>query len=111
MISSSVRDGVVRLQGMGLEDVAPCADGSSVGFAHGFDLQPRGLSMVDGAFELEHVAFSDAFTASGSLGTRVGTGTVTHLFAALDASERPHLCSTGELTWTVQRVGTGTSSI
>ena len=104
VLFSTFRDGVTRFQAVGLEDAATCEDGTSVSFAHGFDLSPRGIRLEQGQLEVEHVGFSDAFFLAGTLGTKTGSGTITHLFAALDAAEEPQLCTTGELTWTVQRV-------
>jgi hypothetical protein len=96
--------GEVRFQGVGLEGAAPCEDGTAPPFAHGIDAGPEGIPLVNGALELHDVAFSQAFFLSGTLGTRAGSGTITHLFAALDADEDAQLCSTGEQTWTVTRV-------
>jgi hypothetical protein len=101
---TSKRDGVVRFRGVGLEDAATCADGTTTTFGHGFDLSPGGPLVVDGALEVEHTGFSDAFFVSGTIGSRGGTGTLTHLFAALDGAEEPQVCTTGEVTWTVERV-------
>jgi hypothetical protein len=102
MLTTS-RDGVVRFRGLGLEDVATCEDGTATAFGHGFEVFPRPL-VTEGALDVEHTGFSDAFSVSGTLGSRGGTGTLAHLFAALDATEEPQVCTTGELTWTVERV-------
>jgi hypothetical protein len=104
VLFSTFRDGVTRFQAFGLEDAARCEEGTSVPFGHGFDLSPRGVRLEQGQLDIEHVGFSDAFFLTGTLGTKMGSGTITHLFAALDATEEPQLCTTGELTWTVQRV-------
>jgi hypothetical protein len=104
VLYSTFRDGGTRFQAIGLEDAATCEDGTSVPFGHGFDLSPRGIRLEQGQLDVEYVGFSDAFFLTGTLGTKMGSGTITHLFAALDASEEPQLCTTGELTWTVRRV-------
>jgi hypothetical protein len=101
---ATVRGDVVRFRGIGIEGAATCEDGSSVPLAHGFDLAPRGVRLEAGAFAVEHVTFSEAYDVAGTLGTRSGTGTITHRFAALDSAEEPVLCSTGAITWTVERV-------
>jgi hypothetical protein len=101
---TSARDGVVRFQGLGLEDAASCDDGTSISFGHGFDLSPRGPLVTESALHVEQTGFSDAFFLEGTLGSKAGSGTVTHLFAALDATEEPQICTTGELTWSVERV-------
>ena len=103
VLFSTFRNGVTRFRAVGLEDAATCEDGTSVPFGHGFDLVPRGIRLEQGQLEVEHVGFSDAFFLAGTLGTRMGSGTITHLFAGLDAAEEPQLCTTGELTWTVER--------
>jgi hypothetical protein len=104
ILSTTNRGGVIRFQGVGLEDTATCDDGTSIAFAHGFDLFPQGPLVVEGALDVEHTGFSDAFVVAGTLGPHGGDGTLTHLFAALDAAEEPELCTTGELTWTAERV-------
>jgi len=103
VLFSTFRNGVTRFRAIGLEDAATCEDGTSVPFGHGFDLVPRGIRLEQGQLEVEHVGFSDAFFLAGTLGTKMGSGTITHLFAGLDATEEPQLCTTGELTWTVER--------
>ncbi|MEX2204446.1 MAG: hypothetical protein WD965_10205 [Actinomycetota bacterium] len=103
VLFSTFRNGVTRFQAVGLEDAATCEDGTSLPFGHGFDLSPRGIRLAQGQLEVVHVGFSDAFFVAGILGTRMGSGTITHLFTALDAAEEPQLCTTGELTWTVER--------
>lgn len=103
VLFSTFRNGVTRFRAVGLEDAATCEDGTSVPFGHGFDLVPRGIRLEQGQLEVEHVGFSDAFFLAGTLGTKMGSGTITHLFAGLDATEEPQLCTTGELTWTVER--------
>jgi hypothetical protein len=96
--------GEVRFQGVGLEGSAPCEDGTAPPFSHGIDAGTDGIPLEDGALDVHDVAFSQAFFLSGTLGARAGSGTITHLFAALDAEEEAQLCTTGELTWTVVRV-------
>ncbi len=105
--------GEVRFQGVGLEGAAACDDGAAAPFAHGIDVGPDGIPLEGGALEIHDVAFSQASFLSGTLGAKAGSGTITHLFAALDADEQAQLCTTGEDTWTVARVpltGAGTRS-
>jgi hypothetical protein len=103
-IFTTARDGAVRFQAVGLEGAAACDDGTSPSFSHGFDLGLPGIRLVEGRVDVENLAFSEAFFLSGTLGARAGSGTLTHLYAALDAAEAPQLCTTGELAWTVARV-------
>ena len=103
-ISTTARDGVVRFVAVGIEGSASCDGGTTVAFAHGLDLGPRGVVLTGGRLDLKGVFFSEATFLEGTLDSRVGAGTVTHLFAALDTAEEPMLCSTGELTWTVDRI-------
>jgi hypothetical protein len=106
LLLTSVRDGVVRFQGLGLATDATCEDGSSVPVENGLDFSPRGLAMDAPVLDIDRTFFSDAFAVSGSLGTRRGTGTVRYVVATLDASEEAQTCTTGELTWTAARVTT-----
>jgi hypothetical protein len=106
VLIASVRDGVVRFQGVGLEEIATCDDGTTPAISHGLGFEPRGLPIDGRTLDLELLGFSDSFEVDGTLGPRRGTGTVTHLFAALDPSEQPQLCTTGELRWQVERTDT-----
>jgi hypothetical protein len=100
----TARHGVARFRSVGLEGTATCEDGTTLPISHGFDLGTSGIPIVEGALDVENVGFADAFFLAGTLGTRTGSGTITHLFAALDAAEEPQICTTGELTWTATRV-------
>ena len=100
---TKVRDGIVRFQAIGLEDTATCDDGSALTFAHGVDRSPHGVPMDGTSVALQETTFAEAFTLTGTIGTRVASGTITHLFASLDPNEDAQLCSTGELTFTAER--------
>lgn len=103
-ITTVVRAGVVRLREVSINGTAACEDGTLFEFGHGLGFAARGPLISDGQLQYEDIAFSDAFFLLGRLGSKGGSGTVTHLFAALDALEEPQVCTTGELTWQVQRV-------
>ncbi len=103
VLFTSVRDSIVRFQGVGLATDAACADGTSLRVENGLDLSPRGLPMDGGTVDVERIFFSDAFFLSGSLGPRSGSGTIRYVTAALDATDEPQLCATGDLSWTVSR--------
>lgn len=104
-IFTTARDGgVVRFLAAGIEGAASCDDGTTIAFAHGLDLGPRGVVLTGSGLDVEGVGFSEATFLEGTLGSKAGSGTITHLFAALDATEEPMLCTTGELTWTVDRI-------
>jgi hypothetical protein len=100
---TSVRDDRVRLLGVGLEGTITCEDGSSSEFAGGI-AWGGGLPMPDGRIDVEDVFLNDALLIHGRLGMHRGSGTIESLGAALDASEQPQICTTGELTWSVERV-------
>ncbi len=103
-ISTATTDGVVTLHGITVDGVAMCDDGTSFDFSHGIRFGVGGPVLANRRVEVEEIFFSEAFLLSGRVGARAGAGTVTHVFASLDAAERPQLCTTGELSWTVQHV-------
>jgi hypothetical protein len=109
VLFTSVRDGTVRFQGVGLTTDAACADGTSLPVENGLDLSPRGLVMDGRTVDVERIFFSDAFFLSGSLGPRSGTGTIRYVVADLDMSDGPQLCMTGDLSWTVSRSADATT--
>ena len=104
-ISTRTSDnGVVTLNGITVDAVATCDDGTSFAFSHGLRLGAGGPVIVGGQVDLEEIFFSEAFLLSGQLAGPTGSGTVTHVFATLDALEQPQVCTTGELTWDVSQV-------
>lgn len=109
MLSTSGRGGVVRFQGIGLATDAACTDGTSLPVENGLDLSPRGLAMNSRTLDIECTFFSDAFFLSGSLGPRSGSGTIRYVAAALDATDEPQLCTTGDVSWTVSRSADATA--
>jgi hypothetical protein len=102
-IVTSVRDGVVRLRQFTLEGTKTCEDGRSVSFGSGFHFGRQGPVIPDAQLTFEDVSIIDAIFLSGRLGAHGGSGTISHLSAAFDTMEQPQICTTGELTWTVER--------
>lgn len=103
VFETSVRDGRVRLLSVGLEGTSTCDDGASSDFASGI-AWGGGLPMPDGRIDVRQSFINDALLIRGRLGMHRGSGTIETIVAALDEAELPQICTTGELTWSVERV-------
>ncbi|HET7236897.1 MAG TPA: hypothetical protein VFK59_10760 [Actinomycetota bacterium] len=74
-------------------------EGDGVGWG-----RTTGPVIEDGRLELSENWGALAFDASGRLGIRGGSGTLTFLWAGLTADEQAaQLCTVGEVTWSVER--------
>jgi hypothetical protein len=103
----AVRAGIARLRELELEGSVTCEDGTGFPFGAGIGFGGfSGPRIVDEQLELQDVFFDFGTVISGRLGAHRGSGTVTQAFAALDAEEQAQVCSTGELTWQVERLPT-----
>ena len=103
-LSTSVEDGVVRFQSLGLSVDATCEDGTTLHLDRGIDLSPTGVPIDPAAIEVSEVTFADAFSLTGRLGSKAGGGTVSLITASLDADEEPQVCSTDDLAWHADRI-------
>ncbi len=111
-ITVKVRDGVVRLSELEIEGSVTCEDGTGFGFGAGIGFGgSSGPRIVDKVLEFDEVFFDTGIVASGRLGPLRGSGTLTQVYATLDADEQAQVCSTGELTWQVERLPTPSSPL
>ena len=102
-----VRDGVARLRELYVEGSVTCEDGTGFAFGSGIGFGgSSGPILADELLEFEDVFLDLGIVVSGRLGAHRGSGTITQSFAMLDAEEQAQVCSTGELTWQVERVPT-----
>ena len=104
VLITSVDDGAVRFQALGLSATTTCEDGSTLAMDRGIDLSPDGVPVDPAALEVTEVTFADAFSLTGRLGSKAGGGTVSLIAATLDLDEEPQRCTTGELQWSASRI-------
>ena len=106
-----VSDGVVRLSELSVGATLTCEDGTENGFGIGIDWsrdsQPVLTDQRLDVTVTEFITF--ALMVNGRLGSHRGSGTLTLLFPGLTADEQAQLCTTGELTWTLERTDRETS--
>jgi hypothetical protein len=82
-----------------------CEDGTQtrVGLAWALRMPPD--------IDVDYVSPLGAFRLHGRLGVHRGSGTLSFADAQLDADEQAMLCSSGELTWQVERTDAGSASL
>ena len=83
-----------------------CDDESTQDVGWGFGLGNRQVPVVDRAFAFDEVDQTEALHLAGDLGSLHGQGTLTLSFPAFTQDEQLQVCTTGDLTWTVEFVRT-----
>jgi hypothetical protein len=101
-----------RLDSLGFGLVTlDCEDGSQVQYGMGYGWSP-GLRMSPERLDYDEVAPDEALHVHGRLGVHGGSGTFSFTVPALTADEKgAQLCTTGELTWQLQRTAGEKSSL
>jgi hypothetical protein len=110
-VTVAVSDGVVRLTELDVGATLRCEDGTENGIGIGIGWS-RGSQPVltDQRLDVTVTEFiTFALVLNGRLGSHRGSGTLTLLFPGLTADEQAQLCTTGELTWTLERTDRETS--
>jgi hypothetical protein len=103
-MSVVVKAGVARLSLLLVQAPLRCEDGTEGEMDDGVGWVQKGPALTDAQLELSENWLSVAFAVSGHLGSHRGSGTLTFLYPAFTADERSaQVCSTGELTWSVER--------
>jgi hypothetical protein len=88
-----------------------CEDGTQVQYGMGYGWG-GGLPMPAERIDVDYVSVFDAIHMHGRLGVHGGSGTFSYTIPALTADEQgAQLCTTGELTWQLQRTAAATSSL
>jgi hypothetical protein len=83
-----------------------CDDGSTDGFGFVIAFGRASAPIMDKAFSFDEIFGNVAYHLAGNLGWLGGEGTMTVVEANLAEDEQPQLCTTGDLTWTVEFVRT-----
>ena len=84
-----------------------CPDQTTLEFGFGYGFGRRMVPITDGAFSFDDVFWESAFHIAGDLGPLQGQGTMSKAMAVITADEQAaQLCTTGDLTWTVEFVRT-----
>jgi hypothetical protein len=88
-----------------------CEDGTQLQYGMGYGWG-GGLPMPAERIDVDYVSVFDAIHVHGRLGVHGGSGTLSYTIPALTADEQgAQLCTTGELTWQLQRTAAATSSL
>ena len=105
-----VSEGVVRLRELSVGGTLSCEDGTENGIGIGIGWSPGAAPVLtDQRLDVVETGFiSFALMVNGRLGSHRGSGTLTLLFPGLTADEQAQLCTTGELTWTLERTAVET---
>jgi len=102
-VKDATRDGIIDFSSVTLD----CEDGSQFQLGVAFDLpMPPGET-----FGLDHLYPFAAVHVHGRLGVHGGSGTLSLAIPTLNADEQAQLCSSGELTWQVERTDAGSASL
>ena len=73
-----------------------------IGFGIGFGR--RSVPITDGAFTFDENLGNTAYHLAGTIGRLQGQGTLSVVWADLTDDEQAQICTTGDLTWTVEFV-------
>ena len=83
-----------------------CDDQSTQDVGWGFGFGNRQVPIVDRAISFDQVDQGEAVHLAGQLGSLAGQGTLTLSFPAFTPEEQVQVCTTGDLSWTVEFVRT-----
>ena len=81
-----------------------CEDQTTEDFGFGIGFGRRSAPITDGAFSFDEAFGNIAFHITGELGILHGEGTLSVVEADLTETEQAQLCTSGDLTWTVEFV-------
>ena len=81
-----------------------CEDQTTDEFGFGIGFGRRSVPITDGAFSFDESFVNIAFHLAGKLGIIHGKGTLSVVEAGLTEEEQAQLCTSGDLTWTVEFV-------
>jgi hypothetical protein len=81
-----------------------CEDQTTEGFGFGIDFGRTQVPITERVFSFDQVLGNMALHLAGDLGWLQGQGTLSVVEADLSDDEQAQLCTTGDVTWTVEFV-------
>jgi hypothetical protein len=81
-----------------------CEDQTTLDFGFGFGFGGGTVPIIDRAFSFDEVFGELAIHIAGELGPLQGQGTLSLAMAQLTPDEQAQLCTSGDLTWSVEFV-------
>ena len=102
--------GTLRLQSLSFEAHLTCEDATTLDWGFGIHFG-RGPAVVDHAAELDLVDPDVALHVHGTFGPHRASGDFRFSVPSLTEDEQAQLCTTGDLTWTMQRIERATLGI
>jgi hypothetical protein len=105
MRTAVMANGQVRFAELDLTFEGTCEDSTSFRFGYGVQWGGRsGPVLTDGVgVDIDERLGEWALHIHGQIGRRHGAGTVQLIYATLTEDEQAQLCTTGEITWDVDR--------
>ena len=79
-----------------------CEDQTTLGIGFGIGFGRTSVPITDRAFSFDEILGGTAYHLAGELGSLQGQGTLSVVVASLNEDEQAQLCTTGDLTWTVE---------
>jgi hypothetical protein len=79
-----------------------CEDQTTEGIGFGIGFGRASVPITEKAFSFDEVLGNTAYHLAGELGSLQGQGTLSVVEASLTEDEQAQLCTTGDLTWTVE---------
>jgi hypothetical protein len=83
-----------------------CEDQTTLDFGFGFGFGGGQVPIIDRAVSFDELFGEQAIHLAGELGSQQGQGTLSLAMAQLTPDEQAQLCTSGDLTWTVEFVRT-----
>ena len=97
-------DGRMSLKEMGFKVEMVCDDASTIEYGTGWGFGGIGVRFEGRSLTFDHAFWSEALHITGVFRPQTADGTFKNTQASLTDTEQAQLCTTGDLTWTANRV-------
>ena len=97
-------DGRMSLKEMGFKVEMVCDDASTIEYGSGWGFGGIGVRFEGRSLTFDHAFWSEALHITGVFRPQTADGTFKNTQATLTDTEQAQLCTTGDLTWTANRV-------